>query len=65
MYILKVKGSSSIPDFVQVRDDDFTLIAYFKANEPERGIKRSKLEEYSQKIIEAIRLSPYGKITKI
>lgn len=65
MYILKVKGSSTIPDYVQVRDDDFTLIAYFKANEPDRGIKKSKLEDFSQKIIEAIQSSPYGKITKI
>lgn len=65
MYILKVKGSSSTPDYVQVRDDDFTLIAYFKANEPERSIKRNKLEEYLQRILEAIKSSPYGKITKI
>lgn len=65
MYILKVKGSYSIPDFVQIRDDDFTLLAYFKAGNPEPGIKRSKLEAYKEEIIKAISEIPYGKIWKI
>ncbi|HRC92882.1 MAG TPA: fructose-6-phosphate aldolase, partial [Bacteroidia bacterium] len=27
MYLLKIKGTAKIPDYVQMRDDNFTLIA--------------------------------------
>lgn len=33
-YVLKVKGKAKIPDYLQVRDSDFTLIGYFR---PGRG----------------------------
>ena len=41
MYIIKVKGKAKIPDYIQLRDDDFVLIAYFRAD---RALK--KLEKY-------------------
>ncbi len=65
MYILKVKGSYSIPDFIQIRDDNFTLVAYFKASKPELGIKKGNLEAFKNEIIKAINEIPYGKISKI
>jgi hypothetical protein len=34
MYILKVKGKAKIPDYVQIRDDNFVLVAYFRADRP-------------------------------
>ena len=30
VYIIKIKGKAKIPDYVQLRDDNFTLIAYFR-----------------------------------
>ena len=30
MYIIKTKGTSKIPDFVQIRDDNFILVSHFK-----------------------------------
>ena len=32
MYIIKIKGKVKIPDYVQIRDDKFTLLAYFRAD---------------------------------
>src|SRR5690606_7825505 len=29
MYVIKVKGVAKIPDYVQLRDEAFTLLAYF------------------------------------
>lgn len=33
-YILKIRGVNRLPDQIQVRDADFTLIAYFRADKP-------------------------------
>jgi hypothetical protein len=38
MYILKIKGKAKIPDYVQLRDDKFTLLAYFRVDRPRKGI---------------------------
>jgi hypothetical protein len=34
-YALKVKGKAKIPDYVQVRDADFTLVGYFRPTRSE------------------------------
>ena len=34
MYIIKVKGKAKIPDYIQLRDEQFVLIAYFRADRP-------------------------------
>lgn len=41
-YLLKVKGLAKIPDYVQVRDENFTLICYIR---PDRTEKRTPLPE--------------------
>ena len=64
MYIMKVKGTARIPDYVQMRDDSFTLIAYFRADRPEKELARlglKRVEEFKKKIEEI----PYGKLTRI
>lgn len=64
MYIMKVKGTARIPDYVQMRDDSFTLIAYFRADRPEKELARlglKRVEEFKKKIEEI----PYGKLTHI
>jgi len=65
MYILKIKGKSKIPDYIQIRDDDFTLIDYFRVDRPAKNLDKIGLagkEEYIKTIIEDL---PYGKLTKI
>lgn len=65
MYIIKVKGKAKIPDYIQLRDNDFVLIAYFRAD---RALK--KLEKYGlagkeaalQAVIDEL---PYGKLREL
>lgn len=35
-YIMKIRGVNNMPDFIQVRDEKFALIAYFRADRPAR-----------------------------
>jgi hypothetical protein len=64
MYILKIKGSARIPDYIQIRDNDFTLIAYFRSDRPEHALKKLKLQIYIDSATEIFRNLPYGKIQK-
>ena len=43
MYILKIQGTKKIPDYIQIRDEDFTLVAYFRINNPRRALARCNL----------------------
>ena len=65
MYIIKIQGTTKIPDFVQIRDDDFTLIAYFRINNPRRALLRCRLIDKQDQIIELATNLPYGKIQKL
>ena len=40
MYIIKVKGKAKIPDYIQLRDAEFVLIAYFRADRPLKDLHR-------------------------
>lgn len=65
MYILKVKGTAKIPDYVQLRDDNFTLLAYFRVDRPEKAISKAGLADHEEEIIRLIRDMPFGKIQKL
>ena len=60
MYFLKTQGTDKIPDYVQIRDDNFVLLAHFKTNNPENQIKKYGLEEYKQEIQNLIKTAPFG-----
>lgn len=65
MYIVKVKGIAKIPDYVQLRDAKFTLLAYFRVDRPDKSLEKLGLadkQEYIMKLIEAL---PFGKIAKL
>lgn len=62
MYILKVKGTEKIPDYVQLRDDKFTLLAYFRVDRPEKAIKKAGLGNREAEILKIIETMPFGKI---
>ena len=66
MYILKVKGKAKIPDYIQIRDENFTLKAYFRVDRPEKslakfGFDEQKLDSLMKRIIEM----PFGVVQKI
>ncbi len=65
MYILKVKGTDKIPDYVQLRDDNFTLLAYFRTDRPEKAIAKAGLGNRVQEILKLINDMPFGKIQKL
>lgn len=65
MYILKVKGTARIPDYIQLRDDNFTLLAYFRVDRPEKALSKLGFAEKEAAIIEIIQEMPYGKMTKL
>lgn len=60
MYFLKTQGTDKIPDYVQIRDDNFVLLAHFKTNNPDNQIKKFGLEEYKPKILKLIKKVPFG-----
>jgi len=64
LYILKIKGTKTIPDFVQIRDEQMTLRAYFRLSQQEVGLKKNNLEAEAKGIMALLKTIPYGKINK-
>ena len=62
LYILKIKGTTTIPDFVQIRDENMTLQAYFRLSQVEKGLKKNNLEAESKGILSLLEKIPFGKI---
>tara|TARA_B100000287_G_scaffold362589_1_gene355919 strand:+ start:466 stop:675 length:210 start_codon:yes stop_codon:yes gene_type:complete len=62
LYILKIKGTKTIPDFVQIRDEYMTLRAYFRLSQQEKGLKKNNLEKEAKGIMQLLDKMPYGKI---
>lgn len=60
MYILKIKGNGKIPDHVQLRDDDFTLVAYFKVGNHAQALKKCGLSAYENEFANFAASIPYG-----
>ncbi|MGM0407414.1 MAG: fructose-6-phosphate aldolase [Bacteroidota bacterium] len=65
MYFLKTQGTDKIPDYIQIRDDDFVLVAHFKTNNPDNQIKKFGLDAYKDKIDELIKMAPFGILYKL
>ena len=65
MYFLKTQGTDKIPDYIQIRDDDFVLLAHFKTNNPGNQIKKFGLQKYSTRIKQLIQSTPFGILVKI
>ncbi len=65
MYFLKTQGTDKIPDYIQIRDDQFVLLAHFKTNNPENQIRKYGLGKYMEKIKSLIESTPFGVLKKI
>lgn len=65
MYIIKVKGKAKIPDYIQLRDDNFVLIAYFRADRPLKKLEKYGLEGKEEALREIIDGLSYGKLQKL
>lgn len=62
MYFLKVKGKAKIPDYIQLRDDSFTLLAYFRTDRPEKELEKHGLGAEIVAIKKFIEEIPFGKM---
>ncbi|MFY0627197.1 MAG: fructose-6-phosphate aldolase [Reichenbachiella sp.] len=62
MHIIKVKGKAKIPDYIQLRDDNFILIAYFRADRPLKKLEKYGLEGKEDALKKIIDSLPFGKI---
>lgn len=65
MYIIKVKGKAKIPDYIQLRDENFVLIAYFRADRPLKNMDKYGLEGKEEALQQLISGLPFGKLQKI
>jgi hypothetical protein len=65
MYILRIRGTKKIPDYIQIRDEDFTLIAYFRINNPIRALTRVNLLDKMDDILAIAEQLPYGEMRKL
>ena len=64
-HIIKVKGVAKIPDYVQLRDDKFTLLAYFRFDRPDKSLDKVGLHDKTEYIMNIIKDLPFGQILKL
>lgn len=65
MFIMKIKGKAKIPDYIQIRDENYTLLAYFRADRPDKGLTKCGFENKIDQFKKIIETLSYGKIQKI
>lgn len=65
MYIIKVKGKTIIPDYIQIRNENFVLVAYFRADRPLKKMDRFGLEGKEEELKGLITSLPYGKLQRL
>ncbi len=67
MYIIKVKGKKKIPNYIQLRDENFKLIGYFSFREgrPFRSLDKFGLEGKEKELEKIAYEMPFGKIQKL
>lgn len=65
LYIIKVKGKAKIPDYIQLRDKNFVLVSYFRADRPEKILKKYGLEGKEDALYALIASLPFGKLQKL
>ena len=68
MYIIKVKGKKKIPNYIQLRDENFNLVSYFSYREGRPiQVKLDKLgiRMPEQEFLAFIEELPFGKLQKL
>ena len=65
MYIIKVKGKAKIPDYIQLRDENFVLVAYFRADRPLKNLEKYGLQGKDEPLRVVIDSLEFGKMHKL
>jgi hypothetical protein len=64
-YLLKIQGKAKIPDYVQLRDEQFTLLAYFRLDRPEKALVKAGVAIHENKIMSFLNEIAFGKVHKL
>ncbi len=64
MYFLKTKGTAKIPDYIQVRDNNFILFDHFRADKLSISLSRFGIIN-NDSLLARIECLPYGVLYKI
>lgn len=62
MYIIKVKGKAKIPDYIQLRDEKFILVAYFRADRIDKNLEKYGLKGKEEAFYALVESMPFGKM---
>lgn len=62
VYIIKIKGKAKIPDYIQLRDNDFVLVAYFRADRELKNLEKYGLAGKEEALSQLISEIPFGKL---
>jgi hypothetical protein len=65
MYIIKVKGKAKIPDYIQLRDANMVLVAYFRTDRPLKNMEKYGLEGKEEQLLAVINRLSFGKLEKL
>lgn len=65
MFILKVKGKAKIPDYIQLRDANMVLVAYFRADRPVKDMSKYGLGGREAELEALIASMPFGKLQEL
>ena len=65
MYIIKIKGKAKIPDYIQLRDENFVLVAYFRTDRELKNLNRYGLDGKTEALTALISALPFGKLQKL
>ena len=65
MFILKTKGTARIPDYIQIRDDNFILIDHFKASVSKQTLEKFDYIKNVNEFIEMVNNLEYGVLKQI
>jgi len=65
IFLIKIQGKNKIPDYVQIRDQNYKLLAYFRADRPEKALSKCGFDARIPQFIEIINNIPFGKMKKI
>ena len=65
MYIIKVKGKEKIPDYIQLRDENFALIAYFRSDRLMKNLEKYGMKGKEQELMSLIDKLPFGKLKEL
>jgi hypothetical protein len=65
VYIIKIKGKAKIPDYIQLRDDSFVLVAYFRADRELKNLEKYGLAGKEESLARLISEIPFGKLQKL